>query len=87
MTIVRAGRQILDEVTASIAPAGITVVSGSSGAGKTTLPRLCNRLEIPGAGVVSYRTATIMVVIARGLIRRLFTPDHRLIHLPAPADQ
>jgi putative ABC transport system permease protein len=30
--------------------------------------------------------ATITVVIALGLIRRLFTPDHRLIHLPAPAD-
>jgi len=26
-------------------------------------------------------------VIALGLIRRLFTPDHRLVYLPAPADQ
>jgi hypothetical protein len=26
------------------------------------------------------------VVIALGLIRRLFTPDHRLVHLAAPAD-
>jgi UDP-glucose/iron transport system permease protein len=25
------------------------------------------------------------VVIALGLIRRLFTSDHRLMHLPAPA--
>ena len=32
-------------------------------------------------------TATTTVVIALGLIRRLFTPDHRLMHLPAPADQ
>jgi UDP-glucose/iron transport system permease protein len=31
-------------------------------------------------------TATTTVVIALGLIRRLFTPDHRLVHLPAPAD-
>jgi putative ABC transport system permease protein len=31
-------------------------------------------------------TATTTVVIALGLIRRLFTPDHRLMHLPAPAD-
>lgn len=29
--------------------------------------------------------ATATVVIALGLIRRLFTPDHRLRHLPAPA--
>jgi putative ABC transport system permease protein len=31
-------------------------------------------------------TATTTVVIALGLIRRLFTPDHRLIPLLAPAD-
>jgi putative ABC transport system permease protein len=32
-------------------------------------------------------TATTTAVIALGLIRRLFTPDHRLVHLPAPADR
>jgi putative ABC transport system permease protein len=31
-------------------------------------------------------TATTTVVITLGLIRRLFTPDHRLVHLPTPAD-
>jgi putative ABC transport system ATP-binding protein len=55
VTVRRAGRPILDEVTASIPAPGITVVSGPSGAGKTTLLRLCNRLEIPDQGVVSYR--------------------------------
>jgi hypothetical protein len=30
-------------------------------------------------------TSTTTVVIALGLIRRLFTPGHRLMHLPAPA--
>ena len=55
VTVVRAGRRVLDEVTASIPAAGITVVSGPSGAGKTTLLRLCNRLEVPDAGKVSYR--------------------------------
>ena len=55
VTVVRAGRRILDELTASIPAVGITVVSGPSGAGKTTLLRLCNRLEIPDAGAVSYR--------------------------------
>lgn len=55
VTVLRAGRRVLDEVTASIPAIGITVVSGPSGAGKTTLLRLCNRLEIPDAGRVSYR--------------------------------
>ena len=55
VTVVRAGRRVLDEVTASIPAAGITVVSGPSGAGKTTLLRLCNRLEIPDTGAVAYR--------------------------------
>ncbi len=55
VTVLRAGRRVLDEVTAWIPAAGITVVSGPSGAGKTTLLRLCNRLEIPDAGRVSYR--------------------------------
>lgn len=30
--------------------------------------------------------ATTTVVIAVGLVRRLFTPDHRLVRLPRPAD-
>ena len=32
-------------------------------------------------------TATTTTVIALGLIRRLFTADHRLVYLPAPADR
>jgi energy-coupling factor transporter ATP-binding protein EcfA2 len=55
VTVVRAGRRVLDEVTARIPGAGITVVSGPSGAGKTTLLRLCNRLEVPDEGTVCYR--------------------------------
>ena len=45
VTVLRAGRRVLDVVTVSVPAAGITVVSGPSGAGKTTLLRLCNRLE------------------------------------------
>src|SRR5215469_1773842 len=55
VTVLRAGRRVLDEITARIPAAGITVVSGPSGAGKTTLLRLCNRLEVPDEGAVSYR--------------------------------
>ena len=31
-------------------------------------------------------TATTTAVIALGLVRRLFTQDHRLRYLPTPAD-
>jgi len=55
VTVARAGRQVLAQITAWIPAAGITVVAGPSGAGKTTLLRLCNRLEIPDAGTVCYR--------------------------------
>ena len=55
VTVVRAGRRVLDGVTARIPAAGITVVTGPSGAGKTTLLRLCNRLEVPDGGRVCYR--------------------------------
>lgn len=55
VSVVRAGRRVLDQITGRIPAAGITVVAGPSGAGKTTLLRLCNRLEIPDAGTVSYR--------------------------------
>jgi putative ABC transport system ATP-binding protein len=55
VTVVRAGRLVLDEITTRIPAAGITVVAGPSGAGKTTLLRLCNRLAVPDTGVVRYR--------------------------------
>src|SRR6516165_10664284 len=55
VTVARAGRRVLDEVTAWIPAASITGVSGPSGAGKPTLLRLCNRLEVPDSGTVCYR--------------------------------
>jgi len=48
VTVVRAGRRILDEVIASIPGAGITVVSGPSDADKTML--LIRRLSPPTTG-------------------------------------
>jgi putative ABC transport system ATP-binding protein len=55
ITVQRADRRVLDEVTAQIPATGITVISGPSGAGKTTLLRLCNRLEVPDDGTIRYR--------------------------------
>ena len=55
VSVIRAGRRILDGVTAVVPGTGVTVVTGPSGAGKTTLLRLCNRLGIPDEGMVRYR--------------------------------
>ncbi len=71
VTVLRAGRRILDEVTASIPVAGITVVSGPSGAGKTTLLRLCNRLDVPDAGGLCYRGQPLTELDPLALRRRV----------------
>ena len=71
VTVVRAARRVLDEVTAAIPADGITVVSGPSGAGKTTLLRLCNRLEVPDAGTVCYRGQPLDELDPLGLRRRV----------------
>jgi putative ABC transport system ATP-binding protein len=52
--LTRAGRVVLDSVSAEI-PAGSTAIVGPSGAGKSTLLRLLNRLAEPDRGEISYR--------------------------------
>jgi len=82
VTVVRAGRRVLDEVTALIPAAGITVVSGPSGAGKTTLLRLCNRLEVPDTGTVSYRGQPLDALDPLLLRRRVGMVFQRPIPFP-----
>jgi putative ABC transport system ATP-binding protein len=71
ISVVRSGQPVLDELTARIPAAGITVVSGPSGVGKTTLLRLCNRLEVPDSGIVRYRGQSIDVLNVLALRRRV----------------
>ena len=54
VSLARAGRRVLDSVTAEIAP-GATAVVGPSGSGKSTLLRLLNRLADPDEGEIAYR--------------------------------
>jgi putative ABC transport system ATP-binding protein len=49
----RAGRLVLDSVSAEI-HSGATAIVGPSGSGKSTLLRLLNRLADPDAGSISY---------------------------------
>ena len=45
---------IIDHFSAVVPAKGLTVIVGSSGAGKTTLVRLLNRLDDPDGGVVLF---------------------------------
>jgi putative ABC transport system ATP-binding protein len=54
VSLARAGRAVLDAVSAAI-PAGATAVVGPSGSGKSTLLRLLNRLADPDSGEIGYR--------------------------------
>jgi putative ABC transport system ATP-binding protein len=54
LSLSRAGRPVLDAVSAEI-PTGATAIIGPSGAGKSTLLRLLNRLVDPDAGTIAYR--------------------------------
>jgi putative ABC transport system ATP-binding protein len=48
------GNRILDGVVAEVPPHGITCIVGRSGSGKSTMLRLCNRLEVATSGVVRF---------------------------------
>ena len=82
VTVVRARRRILDEVTATIPADGITVVSGPSGAGKTTMLRLCNRLEVPDLGTVCYRGQPLDKLDPLSLRRRVGMVFQRPVPFP-----
>lgn len=65
------GACILDRVDLAIADRGITVVLGPSGAGKTMLLRLLNRLEVPTAGEVRFRGRPVADLDPLALRRRV----------------
>jgi putative ABC transport system ATP-binding protein len=49
------GQQVLRDLTMTVPEGGITVLLGPSGAGKTMILRLLNRLEVPTSGRVRFR--------------------------------
>ena len=51
---VRSGRQILTDISLSIAPGELVAIIGASGAGKTTLLEILAGVQRPAAGTVTY---------------------------------
>ncbi len=74
----RGGRQILAGVTIDLPRAGFTALIGPSGAGKTSLLRLLNRLDDPTSGAVRFLGRPIVDFPVRELRRRVgFVPRNR----------
>ena len=69
--LARDGVPILREVTAVVPDQGITVISGASGSGKSSLLRLCNRLEVPTGGHIRFRGEDLLGLEPVALRRRV----------------
>jgi UDP-glucose/iron transport system ATP-binding protein len=67
----RAGRQVLAGVTVALPKGGFSALIGPSGAGKTSLLRLLNRLDDPASGVVRFLGQPIVDFPVRALRRRV----------------
>jgi putative ABC transport system ATP-binding protein len=68
---VKAGTRVLDGVDLDIPQRLLTALVGPSGAGKTSLLRLLNRLDDPTGGLVQYRGRALDELPVRSLRRRV----------------
>lgn len=55
VTVRRGDVSVLDRLDLAVPSEGVTVLTGSSGSGKSTVLRLCNRLLVPDEGTVRFR--------------------------------
>lgn len=65
------GRSILHNVDLELPQGGITCIAGSSGAGKTSLLRLLNRLDTPISGSIWFRDEPLTAVDPMQLRRKV----------------
>ena len=68
--------------SADLVEGGITVISGPSGVGKSTLLRCCNRLVAPTSGTITYRGVDVAEWDARALRRDVGMVFQRPIPFP-----
>lgn len=78
----RGDRTRLRDLHLSIPDHAITVVLGPSGSGKSSLLRLCNRLEAPDTGTVRFRGTDLATVDPQDLRRRVAMLFQRPVTFP-----
>src|SRR3954470_18205257 len=66
-----AGRDRLVDVSGEIHAGGVTVIVGPSGSGKSSLLRLCNRLEVADRGSVRFHGEDVAAMDPLALRRRV----------------
>ncbi len=65
------GTEVLGQVTLGIPAGHLTLVAGASGSGKTSMLRLCNRLDVPTTGTVRFRGSDLADLDPLALRRRV----------------
>ncbi len=80
------GREILHDVSLTVAPGELIAVAGPNGAGKSTLLRVLAGLTPPNAGAVHLDGADLRTVERRALGRAIaYLPQDRTVHWPLKA--
>lgn len=73
---------ILTDLNVAIPEGRLTVVAGASGSGKTSLLRLCNRLDIPSSGKILFRNQDLATFEPRALRRQVGMVFQRPVLFP-----
>jgi putative ABC transport system ATP-binding protein len=67
----RAGARVLENIALDVPAGAVCALIGPSGAGKTSLLRLLNRLDDPSSGTISYRGRALASMDVRALRREV----------------
>lgn len=71
VSVRRGGSLVLDRVDLVVPDAGVTVLTGASGSGKSTVLRLLNRLLVAESGTVAFRGTDVLDIDPCALRRRV----------------